>query len=272
MPKVELCSMTWREAEAAFRKNPVILIPMGSIEQHGPHVPVGDYRYATEVARRIAEQSGALAAPTVPWGYSDYFRPFPGTLSLRPETLTLLLQDISDGFLRFGLDHLLFICCHKGNLPIIEQVGRRLRESHRLRTATIEPWAWMTPAFKRAAYGSETVHIGHGSDPMGSLAMALYPDEVRKDLIEAGRPPEFGGLPFRTSSQAEFEGVPVYTYLDFDEVTANGVMGDPKLSSAEVGRKLLDHVVKIGSAFVRQFAGMPTRIEGPPGPRTVRSE
>lgn len=271
MPKAELCRMTWREAEEAFRANPVILIPMGSIEQHGPHVPVGDYRHATEVARRIAEQTGAIAAPTIPWGYSDYFRPFPGTLSLRPETLTLLLQDICDGFLRFGLDHVLFICCHKGNLPIIEQVARRLRETHRLRTATIEPWAWLTPAFKRDAYGSEGVQIGHGSDPMGSLAMALCPDELRLDLMEAGQLPEFGGLPFRTSSQADFQGVPLYVYLDFDEVTPNGVMGDPKLSSAEVGRRLLDHVVRIGSEFVRRFAGMRTRIEGPDGPRTVRS-
>lgn len=271
MPKVELCSLTWREAEEAFRKNPVILIPMGSIEQHGPHIPVGDYRYATEVARRIAEKTGAIAAPTIPWGHSDYFRPFPGTVSLRPETLTLLLQDICDGFLRFGLDHLLFICCHKGNLPIIEQVARRLRETHRLRTATIEPWAWITPAFRREAYGSESAHIGHGSDPMGSLAMASYPDEVRMDLVEQGQLPEFGGLPFRTSSQADFEGYPVHVYLDFDEVTANGVMGDPKLSSREVGRRLLDHVVKIGGEFVLQFAQMPTKIEGPPGPRTVRS-
>src|SRR5512145_2229165 len=101
MAKVELCSMTWREAEAAFRENPVILLPMGSIEQHGPHVPVGDYRYATTVARRIAERSGgAIAAPTIPWGYSDYFRPFPGTLSIRPETLTLLLEDLCEGFTR----------------------------------------------------------------------------------------------------------------------------------------------------------------------------
>jgi creatinine amidohydrolase len=271
MAKTELCSLTWREAEEAFRRNPVILIPTGSVEEHGPHVPVGDYRYATEVARRIAEQTGAIAAPTIPWGYSEAYRPFPGTLSLRPETLTLLLQDICDGFLRFGLDHLLFICCHKGNLPIHEQVGRHLRETHRLRTATIEPWAWLTPAFRRAAYGSETVSIGHGSDPMGSLAMRLYPDEVRMDLAETGKPPTFGGLPFRTPAQADFEGVPAYVYLDYDEVTANGVMGDPKLSSAEVGRKLLDHVVEIGSKFVRHFAGMPTRIEGPPGPRTVGS-
>jgi creatinine amidohydrolase len=102
--------------------------------------------------------------------------------------------------------------------------------------------------------------------------MALFPDEVRPDLAAAGTPSVFGGLPFQTSSVATFEGVPVHLYLDFDEVTANGVMGDPKVSSAEVGRKLLDRVVEIGSKFVQQFATIPTRLEGPEGPRAVRSE
>jgi creatinine amidohydrolase/Fe(II)-dependent formamide hydrolase-like protein len=106
---------------------------------------------------------------------------------------------------------------------------------------------------------------------MGSMAMALFPGDVRMDLRESGSTPAFGGLPFRTSSQADFGGVTVHVYLDFDEVTVNGVMGDTTLSSAEVGRKLLDHVVEIGSKFVHEFAGMPTRIEDPPGPRTVRA-
>ncbi len=271
MPKAELCRMTWKEAEEAFRRNPVILIPLGSIEQHGPHVPVGDYRYADIVARRIAEATGAIAAPAVPWGYSEYFRPFPGTLSLRPETLTLLLQDICDGFTRFGLDHLLFICCHAGNMPVIEQVARKLRESHRLRTATIGPWTWLTPAFRREAYGDEKVTTAHGSDPMGSLAMATFPEDVRTDLMEAAPAPTFGGLTFQSSAMATFEGVPVHVYLDFDEVTGNGVTGNPKVSSAEVGKKILDHVVSIGSKFVKQFATMPTRIEGA-GPRVVKTK
>ena len=269
MAKVELCRMTWREAHEAFRGKPVALLPMGSVEQHGPHVPVGDYRYATTVALRIAERTGAVVAPTIPWGYSEIFRPFPGTLSLRPETLSLLLEDLCEGFLRFGLDHLLFVCGHKGNMPILEQVGRRLRETHRVRVATIEPWSWLTPTFRREAYGSEHVSIGHGSDPMGSLAMALHPEDVRLDLLEPGGSPKFAKVPFKSSSQIDFEGVPAFVYLDFDEVAANGVMGDPHVSSSDIGRKILDHIVEIGARFVQVFAEMPTRIAGPDGPRVV---
>ena len=65
--------------------------------------------------------------------------------------------------------------------------------------------------------------------------------------------------------------MPAFVYLDFDEVTPNGVMGDPRLSSPEIGKKILDHVVDIGAHFVKRFAEFPTRIQGPDGPRTVRS-
>jgi creatinine amidohydrolase/Fe(II)-dependent formamide hydrolase-like protein len=75
-------------------------------------------------------------------------------------------------------------------------------------------------------------------------------------------------VPFKSSSQVDFEGVPVFVYLDFDEVTANGVMGDPRVSSPEIGKKILDHVVEIGAHFVQKFAQIPTRIGGN-GPRTV---
>ena len=132
----------------------------------------------------------------------------------------------------------------------------------------MEPWSWLTPAFRREAYGNEKVSIGHGSDPMGSLAMALYPEDVRRDLLELGQPPAFAGVPFKSSSHLEVDGVPAFLYLDFDEVTPNGVMGDPRVSSPEVGKKILDHVVQIGARFVELFAKLPTRIEGE-GPRAL---
>ena len=111
---------------------------------------MGDYRYATLIAGRIAERTGAVVAPTIPWGYSELFRSFPGTVSLRPETFTAVLTDLTECFIRFGLDHLVFVCCHNQNMPLIEQVARRLREQlYRLRTAAIEPWSWFTPTFRR---------------------------------------------------------------------------------------------------------------------------
>lgn len=260
MSKAELCSMTWAEAAEAFKKNPVILIPMGSIEEHGPATPVGDYRYTTEICRQVAEATGAISCPTIPWGYSEYFKPFPGTISIRPETLTMILEDHLDCLLRFGLDHIMFVCGHKGDLPILEQLGRKIRVEHKLRVATMEPIAWFTEEWKREVYGVEKPWTGHGTDPMQSFAMHLYPEEVRLDLIEPGNKAVWNGQPFQGTAATFTEGNIWHMYLDYNELTPNGVIGDVTLPSAEVGRRTLDRLVEIGSKVVRRFAEIDTRL------------
>ena len=71
MKKVNLERMSWKEAKEAFQLNPVVMIPMGSMEEHGPHSPMGDYRIATIAAARIAEKTEALVTPVIPFGYSS---------------------------------------------------------------------------------------------------------------------------------------------------------------------------------------------------------
>lgn len=259
MSKAELFSMTWVEAAEAFKKNPVILIPMGSIEEHGPAAPVGDYRYTTEICRRVAEATGAISCPTIPWGYSEYFKPFPGTISIRPETLTMLLEDHLDCLLRFGLDHIMFVCGHKGNLPILEQLGRKIRVEHKLRVATMEPIGWFTEEWKREVYGVDKPWTGHGTDPMQSFAMHLYPEEVRLDLVEPGNKPVWSGQTFQGANTTT-DGHVWHMYMDYNELTPNGVVGDVTLPSAEVGRRTLDRLVEIGSKVVRRFAEIDTRL------------
>lgn len=261
MSKAELCSMTWVEAREAFERNPVILIPMGSIEEHGPATPVGDYRYTTEIARRVAEATGAISCPTIPWGYSPYFKPFPGTISIRPETLTMILEDHLDCLLRFGLDHIMFVCGHKGDLPILEQLGRKVAATHGLRVATMEPIAWFTEEWKREVYGKEKAWTGHGTDPMMSLGMHLFPQEIRLDLVEAGPArSSWNGQPFVGTATTNTDGHAWHMYLDYQELTPNGVLGDHTLASAEVGRRTIDRFVEIGIKVVNRFAEIPTRI------------
>ncbi len=259
--KAELCSMTWREVQEAFSANPVILLPMGSIEQHGPQTPVGDYRYATEISRRIAERTGAISAPTIPWGYSEYFKGFPGCLTLQPDTLRAILEDTLDGFLRYDLDHFVFVCGHKGNMPILEHTARWVKEEYGLRIATIEPLSWLTNSFLNELYGTQDVATGHGSDPMASLAMYLFPNDVRMDLAEPGNPSSFQGRALAGMSQLNFEGFPVNLYFDTQEITPNGVFGDVSKASAAVGEKCMERMVDVGSRFVAWFAKLTTRLE-----------
>ncbi len=257
--KYELCRMTWKEAEEAFAKNPTILIPMGSIEQHGPQAPTGDYRYTAEISRRIAESTGAISAPTIPWGYSEYFKNFPGCLTLKPETLKALLFDILDGFIRYKLDHFVFVCGHKGNMPIIEQVARSIKERFGIRLATIEPFSWLTQDYLRNLYGNDNIQTGHGSDPMTSIAMYLFPEDVRMDLVEKGNSGIFAGYAIKGMSMINFEGFHAYIYCDTEEIAENGILGDPSLASPEVGRQCIEYIVNLGSRFVNWFKQQDTR-------------
>lgn len=262
MKKVNLERMTWKEVEAAFAAKPVVLVPMGSVEEHGPQTPVGDYRYTTEMATAMAQRTNAVVLPTIPWGYSEYFRNYPGTLTVRPETLMLLLEDLTDGLVRFGIDHIMLVCGHKGNLPILEHFGRKFRVKHGLRVATIEPLGWLGPDIYEEVYGTRTPPIGHGSDPMQSLCMYLFPDDVRLDLVEEGTAASWNGLPFKGTATT-VNGYTMHLYVNMDEVTekagGNGVVGDPTLASAERGRVLFNRLVEIGVAMIEKFAEMDTR-------------
>lgn len=87
MTKHRISEMSWREVRAALASQPVVLIPLGSTEQHGPVSPTGDYLITDEITVRVAKRTDSLVAPVIPFGNSEYFRSFPGTISVRSETL-----------------------------------------------------------------------------------------------------------------------------------------------------------------------------------------
>src|SRR5215210_1776093 len=104
---VELQRLSWTELAEAVAERPVILLPIGTLEQHGPHMPIGNDNMVAEfVARRTAEQTNALVAPTINYGCSAVFRNFTGTVSIQPETLAAMLRDVCRSLIGQGLDRI----------------------------------------------------------------------------------------------------------------------------------------------------------------------
>ena len=120
--KSQLEDLTFVEFRERLADDPVILVPLGSQEEQGASAPMGDFMLTKELARRVAEKTGAIAAPTVPFGYADYFRPVAGGVQLGAETFKALLRDILANFLAHGLTKLLVFNGHTGNSPLIDQV------------------------------------------------------------------------------------------------------------------------------------------------------
>lgn len=123
--------LTWQEVADHLEQDRVAIIPIGSTEQHGPAGVLGvDAYVAITLAEDAAKRTGALCTPPVWFGDSCHHGAFPGTLSIRPQTLSLLVTDICRSLARHGFDKLILINGHKGsNLPALTTAVRELHET-----------------------------------------------------------------------------------------------------------------------------------------------
>ncbi|HVX28919.1 MAG TPA: creatininase family protein [Nitrolancea sp.] len=252
---VELGRLSWKEVEQLLPSNPVLLIPVGTVEQHGQHMPVNaDNMVAGFVAQRAAEATGAYVVPAINYGVSMSFRNFPGTISVQPSTLTAVLRDVCDELIRQGFRRLIFVNNHGGNQTSCEQVARDLHREHGIVIGSIYPWV-LGYGLMRDTYDDAAAVYGHGGEPETSAMLAMFPDDVRLDLM-AGREPNMNGaFKPRRDNTIEIEGQPVggTIYLDFDELFPSGANGDPSAGTKERGQIWIERVVGYAIAFVKQF-------------------
>lgn len=262
MEKHLIQEMTFKEIEGEFKKNPIILIPLGSIEEHGPHTPIGDFRAATEVAKRAAIRTDALVTPTIPFGYSEYFKTFPGTISIRPETFIYLLEDVIECLLVHNLDHLLILNGHGGNASLIEQVVRRLRSEKKLIIPSLNLWQLIPSKLYQELFPEIKGAFGHGGEPMTSIFTYLTPGEMRMDLLPQEIPQEntFQGFKIQNLSQGAIGDLIAQFYFDMKDISEDGIMGNPRGAKPGRGEVLLETVVERISLFIEKFKKMDTLI------------
>jgi len=231
---------------------PVVLLPFGSTEQQGPHAPMGDYMLAEALALHVAEVSGAIAAPCVPFGYAEFFRAFPGGIQLRAQTFCNVVEDVAGAFLDHGIERLLILNGHSTNSFLIDQVVRKIRRETGVAVASIDLWRAIPPSLWQDLHGADSAKArGHGGDPITSLSMYLYPDHMRPDLIKPHVPHEATGLPIAGATAVRFEDVTVNMPLNSDEVNPDGMMGgDATLASAEIGQAIFEHLTGVCTRFV----------------------
>jgi creatinine amidohydrolase len=188
-----------------------LLVPVGSCEQHGPHLPLDtDARVATAVARRAAGP-GVLVAPAVAFGASGEHEGFPGTMSIGHEALHAVLVELGRSAARWAT-RLVFVNGHGGNLPTVPAAAVHLRREGR-------DVAWFA-----CAVPDRDAHAGRAETAM---LLALAPDLVRADAMEPGN----------TSPLAKL--LPALRAGGVAAVSPNGVLGDPAGASADEGERLL---------------------------------
>ena len=121
-------NLSYPEVEKYLIKKDIILVPTGSVEQHSPYGLIGtDFITAEAVARRVAEAMHILVAPTVKYGVSPHHMAFKGTVSLKPDTMTILISDIIESLVTHGFRRIVFINGHGGNISSIKIAMERLK-------------------------------------------------------------------------------------------------------------------------------------------------
>ena len=183
-----LMDMTWREFQEAVTPETVVLIPLGSVELEGPHLPLGVDAIAAEgAAAQLAGLDGVIIGPAVSIGYSKWFLPFPGVISLEQDTLVKLLGDYCESLISHGVLRLVFLNAHRGNNAAVETTAHKLMADHDVKVGMINVWKLandLTAGKEIVAEGGFT----HGGEIMTSVMMALRPEavapaEIRPDQV-----------------------------------------------------------------------------------------
>jgi creatinine amidohydrolase len=256
MQKVRLADMTAAEAAARLAEKPVVILPFGAQETQGPHAPMGDFQLADRIAELVAEKAGAVMAPTMPYGDSEFLRTAPGCVSLSPATFTAVVEEMVGNFLDHGLTHVVIFNGQTNNAPWIDNALRAIRRKRGVLVPTLHLWRILTPAQLAEIYGDGLKGSqGHGGDPITSMFLHFFPEKLRMDLVAAPQPFKRAlGLQTRSISSVDFQGVAVPLPFTIDELSANGnLSGDGRLSSAEIGRKSAEAIVAFAAAFLTHF-------------------
>ena len=263
-PLVHMGTITGGEARELLKSNPVILLPMGSHEDQGPHAPMGDYLLAEKIAELAALQASkagtrTLVAPVLPYGGADWFGPMIGGIAISQGTLTAVIAEMVDSLHRNGLTRIIVINGHGGNVGPISEVARELYQRERIVLPSLYLWRiayGMLPGIVGAETSAKV--SGHGADPLTSLGLHLFPELIRKDFIPAGKAMKRDpllDLPFTGLGTASFDGAEVGMPNEYDEVYHDGVgKGDPTLCSAETGVKLAEKLTDVCARFIAHFA------------------
>ena len=226
-----------------IKKNGIVIMPIGSTEQHGPHLPTGtDTLEGWAIAKKVADKLNLLLLPIVPFGYSEDHCPRPGTITLSMETLKQIIRDVSKNLARDGAKHIIVMSGHGGQITQIADVCYELNVSGILGKTQIHnifPWS-ATPIEVPAQVLEEEVFL-HAEELETSFILYLKPELV--DMSKAVKEiPEY--IPKGLTTANFFESIRIFTTSKFlGRDLKTGVCGDATLATKEKGKKIFKLLV-----------------------------
>lgn len=251
MTQVEMAKMTSKEFSMRQSDLKLAIIPVGATEQHGANLALStDYAIAHHLSVRLAERltPAAVVTPAVPFGLSQHHTGFPGTITLGAQTMISVLMDIARSLKDNGVKHILFMNGHNGNSAILNVASTQIRYDLGMHTATA---FWFQQAADKVRQHARTQRYGHACEIETSVLLELDASLVAQDqLEEADMLPS--DLKYAFNNEPYFLHVPI----PFNEQTRNGVFGDARLSSIEIGKDLVETALDRMEDFSKRFVAV----------------
>lgn len=241
-----LWEMTWSELEPTMREIELVLLPIGATVQHGPNSTFASdslraYQFSVKIAERLYPR--VLVAPVMPFGIAPQHMSFSGTISLTAETFMNVLYEVVESLAEHGFDRFLFVNAHSGNQGSFDYLLSRIRNKLDINTA----WVSISDLAQDVMLPAGPDHQGTHAD-RNEISQLLYlaPETVRVESLAAGESvePEY---PFSSAAG------PIHTAYTLDDLSANGVLGDVRGASYELGERIITTALDRVCAFIDAF-------------------
>lgn len=248
MDKLVIGKMTWPELDQEMEHIKVALVPVGSCEQHGPNTTFAtDAARAAAYAERLAERCGnkVVVFPCVTYGLSLHHMDFPGTVTLRVETMMNLLEDIGVSIAKHGIKKILYLNAHGGNFPALEGAIINLKQLHGVDAY----WSAVGSEISLGGLTGLPKLIGHACEVETSSCLYLCPELVREERVP-------GIMQDSMLTHDSFvKGGAAWSWKN--DASLNGALGDARKATYEIGKEMTEASLEYMEKIVDEIIARP---------------
>ena len=249
---------TWPEMKEVIARQPVCLLPIGSVEDHGKHLPLDVDNFligsmCEDVARRIPDE--VVLLPHIPYGFEDHHMSFPGTITVRPEHLEGFVLDVALSLAHHGFRKILIADGHGSNMPILDMVARKtILQSDALCACFLWP-SLISETLKQTRQSQYPGGMSHACELETSVYLYLNADVVQMDKAEK----EIGFHPSKYYWHDLGGGPPVRMVEWWSRISQSGTIGDPTVATRDKGKRWFEATVAAMIEFIREFRAFEVR-------------
>ena len=260
LPSRYFADLTQPEIAAQFKKNPLVILPCGSVEQHGPHLPTGtDTLAANIISHAVAERMDALVLPATPFGVTPMHMPYEGTITLTPDTYMRVQTETCGSTAKHGARQLLIINWHEGNIPSLAITAEALHREHGMSVLTVQACY-----VAEELYGHSCGGLTHGGEIEALAVLAHSPGLVHLDRIDYSSEHSHGHKMDKLRRTRAYQ--PVLT--DIRSIAPTGWFGSPQHATAEKGGKMLTAIADAIAQEARDIFRQLDQVQG--GTREIK--